>query len=128
MADKQRYAVTQVIAAIQAADGLLTEAARRLGCSRQTVYKYAEKHPDVAQAIEEAREILLGTAECELVKHIRGGNLTAIIFFLKCHGKSRGYIERPRLVSPTPEAAEPEVDTSEVLVIDVGANGHGAHG
>ena len=42
----------------------------------------------------EARESALDEAESELMKLIRAGNLTAIIFFLKTQGKSRGYSER----------------------------------
>ena len=41
-----------------------------------------------------ARESSVDLAESELMKAIRAGNMTAIIFFLKTQGRSRGYVER----------------------------------
>jgi len=34
------------------------------------------------------------TAESQLMKKIKQGNLTAIIFFLKTQAKHRGYVEK----------------------------------
>ena len=44
--------------------------------------------------LTEARENTLDFVESKLMKAIDDGNLTAIIFFLKTRGKSRGYSER----------------------------------
>ncbi len=44
--------------------------------------------------LAEARESSIDLAESKLIEAIKAGNLTAIIFFLKTQGKSRGYSER----------------------------------
>ena len=91
---KNGFTAEQVIRATEGSGGIVTQIAKRLGCSRMTVYRYMEKYATVALAIQEEREGLLDIAESELLKQIRGGNMTAIIFFLKTQGKRRGYVER----------------------------------
>jgi len=88
------FTAKQVLKAVDGSGGLVTTIANRLGCSRMTVYNYMKKYATVADAIQEEREGLLDMAESELLKQIRGGNMTAIIFFLKTQGKARGYVER----------------------------------
>ena len=44
--------------------------------------------------LTEAREDTLDFVESKLMKAIDDGNVTAMIFFLKTRGKSRGYSER----------------------------------
>ena len=46
MSRKPTYTVDQVAEAIQASRGILTVAARRLGCDRRTVSRYLERHPE----------------------------------------------------------------------------------
>ena len=76
------------------AGGILTTAARKLGCASCTIYEYLDRFRALKGVLAEARESALDEAESELMKLIRAGNLTAIIFFLKTQGKSRGYSER----------------------------------
>ena len=82
--------------AITDADGVIVDVARAVGVTRQTIYNRIEESPELQAALEEARESLTDTAESELGKAIRAGNLTAIIFHLKASptGRRRGYSER----------------------------------
>ncbi|NOX54565.1 MAG: hypothetical protein GXP27_09035 [Planctomycetes bacterium] len=65
-------------------------AANRLGCSPQTIYTYARKYPDIVQrAIDEARGLMLDTAEMKLCQAIAEGESRAICFYLKCQGGMR---------------------------------------
>ena len=80
--------------AIIDAEGLVSNAAQRLGVNRGAVYAAVKKHPNVQQALEDARERTVDMAESKLYSKIRDGDMTAIIFFLKTIGKYRGYIER----------------------------------
>ena len=80
--------------ALTEAYGVIETAARRLSCSRKTVYEYLKRYPALDEVLSEARESALDFAESKLMAAIEDGNLTAIIFFLKTRGKSRGYSER----------------------------------
>ena len=87
--------------ALTAAGGLVTSSAKRLGCNPKTVYRYIERFPALKDVLTEARESSVDLAESKLIEAIKDGNLTAIIFFLKTQGKSRGYSERNEFGHPT---------------------------
>ena len=73
---------------------VVTSAAKRLGCNPKTVYRSIERYPALKDVLSEARESSVDLAESKLMEAIEEGNITAIIFFLKTRGKSRGYSER----------------------------------
>ncbi len=91
---RAEFTQVQVAGALTAASGLVTSAARRLGCNPKTVYRNIERFPALRDVLTEARESSIDLAESKLMEAIKAGNLTAIIFFLKTQGKSRGYSER----------------------------------
>ena len=91
---KKRYTVAQVEEALRKNAGIITAAAKALGCERNTVYAYVQRHPRLQKAREEATEATLDLAESKLVQAIGSGKLPAIFFYLKCKGKERGWIER----------------------------------
>ena len=93
----ESYEVGEVAEALLKCAGILQNAAEELGCKRDTLVKYLERHPDLAAVRAHAREMTLDLAESKLVKKIKDGNLGAIIFFLKTQGKQRGYVERQQL-------------------------------
>ena len=107
----QRFTQKQVREAVIEAGGILTAAARNLDCARCTVYEYIERYPPLKDVLSEAREGSLDLAESKLMEAIDAGNLTAIIFFLKTQGKSRGYVERSQhdLISGTSDGEPLEV-------------------
>jgi hypothetical protein len=123
---REKHPPDTVIRAIRQHHGLLAPAAKMLGYDRVTLYRYIQRH-QLEAVIEEAREESLDWAENALFEQIQGGNLTAIIFFLKCLGKSRGYIERiPVRVMPAEGESAASDDEEQVITIDVrnGTNGH----
>ena len=69
--------------AIVKAFGNLSTAAKSLSVDRATLYKWIEQE-GLEEAVIEGRKI-------------NGGDTTAIIFFLKTQGKSRGYVERQEI-------------------------------
>ena len=89
MVSKEQY-----IEAIHKSGGLLTAAADGLGVSRGAIYDAAKRHPEIQQAIEDARDRTTDMAESKLAQKIAEGDNTAIIFYLKTQGKKRGYVER----------------------------------
>lgn len=85
------------IEAVREAQGLLTVAARRLGVGRSAIYDMAKRHPEVQEAIDEARERMTDLAEGKLYSKISDGDITSIIFYLKTQGKRRGYVEKQEI-------------------------------
>lgn len=93
----EKYTAEQVIQAVRKNKGILTLAARDLGCTRQTLHNYVNRYTTVADEVSSQREGLLDLAEGKLFEQVNAGNITAIIFTLKTLGKHRGYIERQEL-------------------------------
>lgn len=97
----------EVIEALRKSMGIKAVAARALGVTRQDLIYWAKK-PAVAKALAEIEEENLDKVEAKLIKKIEQDDLGAIIFYLKCKGRSRGYA--PRLLEmPLPPLVE---DTS----------------
>src|SRR5262245_39155763 len=94
MARPRRYRQGEVAEAVRASRGLVTLAARRLGCDRDTVLRYAHRYPTVAAALADAREQQLDVTEARLFQAIDQGELGAITFYLRTVGRHRGYSER----------------------------------
>ena len=82
--------------AILKAYGNLSAASKSLGVDRVTLYKWIEQD-GLEQAVVEGRNSRLDFVEGKLDQKIDGGDTTAIIFFLKTQGKSRGYVERQEI-------------------------------
>ena len=97
MSKTEMFTTDEMVTAIKGSGGFVTEIARRLRCSRSTVYRYKEKYENIASAIFEEKEHLLDTAESALLKQITNGHITAIIFYLKTQGYKRGYGDRTKL-------------------------------
>ena len=91
------FSPEEMVTAIKGSGGFVTEIARRLRCSRSTIYRYKKIYAEVAAAIFEEKEHLLDTAESALLKQINTGNITAIIFYLKTQGYGRAYGDRSKL-------------------------------
>ena len=94
MARPLKYSPEDVAKALKKANGLQTHAATILKCAPATVKSYIDKYDSVREAYQNARDGILDEAEHQLIKQVREGNITAIIFTLKTIGKHRGYVER----------------------------------
>ena len=74
--------------------GNVSETCKKVGISRNTFYDWCKKDKEFNTKIKEIKESLLDFAESVLMKKIKNGDITALIFFLKTKGKHRGYSER----------------------------------
>ena len=97
MAGVKKFTVEQIADALRESAGIRSAAARKLGCSPSTITNYVERHPDLSKVESDIVESNLDKAETQLLKAIASGNMTAIIFYLKCKGKHRGYMDRTRI-------------------------------
>ena len=91
---RRRVTKAEALEAIRANHGLMTATARALNCHRATLYRLIERHPDLQEAIDEARDMTTDVAEAALFRAIRQGQPWAVQFYLKTQGKTRGYVER----------------------------------
>jgi c-di-GMP-related signal transduction protein len=89
-----QYTDAQIVKAVRKAAGMVSVAARALGCDTQTIYNRMKTSDEVRRAVDDARDDLLDRAESKLLEEIDNNNITAIIFALKTVGKKRGYVER----------------------------------
>lgn len=97
---KKQATAARIIKAIADSDGHISLAAEKIGLHRTTISGYIKDFPEVAKAVEDAKEMMYDVAESELYKKIRAGDLGAIIFFLKTQCKHRGYIEKQEVEIP----------------------------
>lgn len=92
--DSTKYEMSEVIAVIAAKNGNLTEVAKAMKVQPNTIHNYRHRYPEVEEAFRDARAAFVDLAETRLREAVDSGDITAIIFTLKCQGKARGYIER----------------------------------
>lgn len=62
--------------------------------SRTTHYTWMQEDADYKAEVDAINEANIDLAEGELLKNIKSGDTTSLIFFLKTKGKSRGYVEK----------------------------------
>jgi hypothetical protein len=53
--------------------------------------RWMNSDKEYKRVIKTIKDIVLDLAEAALMKRIANGDTTATIFYLKCHGKERGY-------------------------------------
>lgn len=86
----------KMIKALEENNGLVTYAAKKVGISRTTHMEWLKNDPEYKQAVEDIKEAELDFTESMLKKNIKNGDTACILFALKCLGKERGYVEKPK--------------------------------
>ena len=117
MAQGRRIGKDRVAKALLASGGVITDAARALGCDRRTVARYIEQHEEVRAAYEDVNEVSLDDAEAGLYAFVSGRitetvegedgeevkrtrtvddrvRMDALKFYLRTKGRTRGYGDR----------------------------------
>ena len=94
IANKKNTLKENLITALEKTKGIVTDACKQANISRSTYYKYYKQDDQFKADVDEINNIALDHAESKLFKLIDDCNVTAIIFYLKTRGKSRGYTEK----------------------------------
>ena len=94
MANKEHSTAAQIITALETTKGMMYLAAKRLGCSYQTLVNYCKRYPTIQMARDAQRGEMIDAAELVLWNSIHAKEPWAITFTLRTIGKDRGYIER----------------------------------
>jgi hypothetical protein len=91
---KKPLTISQIDNGMRATGGFLTYTAKKLGVTYNAIYARIQKSPQLKRTQAEIQESYLDLTEHSLIKKIKDEDLGAICFFLKCKGKSRGYVEK----------------------------------
>lgn len=108
-----RLMAAQIQKALCATGGLVASAAKKLGCTRQALYRRIQRNRNLQELIEQLREEALDEAESQLRRAVKRGEHWAITFLLKTLGRSRGYVERQETLDLTPPQVV-KVDVSSI--------------
>lgn len=100
MADITDRKKRDLLKALEKSLGIVSHACKAAKVSRESHYKWYREDEDYKKQVDELNNLALDLAESKLHKQIQESNLTAIIFFLKCKGKERGYIEKNEISIP----------------------------
>ena len=87
----------QLLEALTKSLGIVSTACLSVGVSRTTYYKYYNDDEQFKSQVDDISDIAIDFAESQLFELIKGGNITAVIFYLKTKGKKRGYVEKQEL-------------------------------
>lgn len=116
MPRRRTYTDDEIEEALHRAHGLISVAARMLSktgqkISRQGLEKVIMRSERLKQVCEDEDATLLDFTENKLYELIKAGDKTSIIFFLKCKGKARGYVERQEMTGAdgTPLSGDPKL-------------------
>ena len=86
--------IEEIEKALSVSRGLKGPAAKSLGVTWQAVHNRVKKSERLQKHLQQLREDSLDYVEGKLFQNIDEGNTSSIIFYLKCQGKARGYVER----------------------------------
>jgi len=83
----------RLLDALEQTMGIVTAACQATHISRATHYRWIQESDEYAERVNDIKDISLDMVESALFKKIRDGDTASILFYLKCKGRGRGYIE-----------------------------------
>lgn len=92
-----KHPIATVIEALRQSGGVVAIACEKLNISRMTYYRWEEAHPELKEARDEIKEDMLDLCEAGLISLIRDKDRESIRFYLRCHGKHRGWVDTMRV-------------------------------
>ena len=90
----KKYPSELIAQALKDSRGLISVAAKAIGCNTETIYRRIDDEPELHAILMNSRCRLVDKAEVKLEKAIDEDDLRAILFTLKTLGKERGFVER----------------------------------
>jgi len=109
--------IDQIEFALTKSRGLVTPAAEALNVTYQAIYSRISKSRRLQRLLSDVREAMLDRCEGTLLDYIDDKNLTAVIYYLKTIGKSRGYSERHEVSGIDGDSVK--IERIERVIIDV---------
>ena len=113
MAKTKRVTDKEIAECLEVNKGMVGAVAKALGYTSAGIYKRISESKMLQDVKKEIEHEFLDFAEGMLIKKIKDENLGAIIFYLKCKGKERGWVERKEI---TGGDGEPLVATGVMVL------------
>lgn len=83
----------ELLKALEENRGIVTYAARAAHADPGTFYKYAREDPEFKAAMDQIQETVCDFVEKKLYDNIEHGDSKSIMFYLRCKGVKRGFVE-----------------------------------
>ena len=94
----------RLLEALEKSLGVITDACKMADLNRDTFYRYLREDEDFKAKYEDISNVALDFVESKMYELIRQGDKACIIFYMKCKGKKRGYVEKEeKQVSNVPQ-------------------------
>ena len=105
-----------LLKALASTSGIIASACRACNISRQSYYRYYNDDPEFKEKADDVMELQKDFAESLILKKMKEGDTTMIIFYAKTKLKDRGYVERRELTGKDgePLAGSRDVDLSKL--------------
>ena len=84
----------EVLARLSETSGIVASACKAAGISRYTFYEWRKNDPDFAEKVDDIIELQKDFCESLILKKMKEGDTTMIIFYAKTKMKDRGFVER----------------------------------
>lgn len=104
----------ELLAALAETCGIVASACKKAGLSRQTFYQYCSDDPEFKAKAEDVKELQKDFAESLILKKMKEGDTSMIIFYAKTQMKDRGYYERKEITGKDGEPLHAEVNISDL--------------
>jgi hypothetical protein len=111
--ERQEHRKQMFLEIYQKKGGIIYLACEAANIGRRTYFEWMKRDPQFAASVRELDDYLLDFTESKLMAKIQSGNLTAMIFYLKCKGKKRGWVERQEVTGADGIPLNPGVSAEE---------------
>ncbi len=102
---------TDLLQALANTSGIVSSACKAANVSRMTYYRWYNEDPDFREKADDIKELQKDFAESLILKKMKEGDTTMIIFYAKTQMKDRGYTERKEI---TGKDGEDLIRTKEI--------------
>ena len=99
LTDKER-----MLEELNKTSGIVSSACKAAGISRMTFYRWYNEDQDFKEKVDDVKELQKDFCEALILKKMKDGDTTMLIFYAKTQMKDRGYTERRELVGKDGES------------------------
>lgn len=86
-----------LLRALANTSGIVASACKAANISRMTYYRWYNEDPDFREKADDVKELQKDFAESLILKKMKEGDTTMLIFYAKTQMKDRGYTERKEI-------------------------------